>query len=362
LDNVTHTLFGATLGRAVFARAGRGTTAALVLASNLPDADIVMTAGGPLNYLAWHRGPTHGPLGVIVLGLATAAIVWGWQRRFDRHSQAEHASFPALLLASLIGLVGHVLMDLPTSYGTRLLSPFDWHWYAIDLMPIVDVYLLMALVAGLMIGLRVPTLRRRMAVAALIVMACDYGLRASMHRRAVSVAQETMAPVLAPHCDETVSASPLDRWPRDGAAAHRAQAATPCLVEIAAIPTFLSPFRWQAIARLTDGYRTLDLDLLARGSAGRTGAAWHEAVHYPDQWTPAVDRAADTPLGHVFLDFSRFPATSATLHPDRSSTVSWTDLRFVAAPIPRSQTRRSMFTALVTLAPDGTVLKQRLGQ
>jgi hypothetical protein len=48
LDNITHTLFGATLARTPLGRAGRGTTAALLLASNAPDVDIVATAGGSL--------------------------------------------------------------------------------------------------------------------------------------------------------------------------------------------------------------------------------------------------------------------------------------------------------------------------
>ena len=62
MDNVTHTLFALTLARTPLGRGGRGTTAALVLASNAPDIDIVATLGGSANYLAWHRGPTHGPL------------------------------------------------------------------------------------------------------------------------------------------------------------------------------------------------------------------------------------------------------------------------------------------------------------
>ncbi len=93
LDNVTHTLFGATLGRAAFPRAGRGTTAALLLASNAPDIDIVTTAGGTLNYLAWHRGPTHGPLGVLGLGAVTAILVWMWQRSFDRSTRRSTPRF-----------------------------------------------------------------------------------------------------------------------------------------------------------------------------------------------------------------------------------------------------------------------------
>ena len=51
-----------------------------------------------------------------------------------------------LFAVSALGVLCHILMDFPTSYGTRLLSPFDWHWFAADLMPIVDVYLIAALV------------------------------------------------------------------------------------------------------------------------------------------------------------------------------------------------------------------------
>ena len=56
MDNVTHTLFALTLARTPLGRAGRGTTMALVLASNAPDIDIVATVGGGPSYLTWHRG------------------------------------------------------------------------------------------------------------------------------------------------------------------------------------------------------------------------------------------------------------------------------------------------------------------
>ena len=66
------------------ARAGRGTTAALLLASNAPDIDIVTTAGGAVKYLEWHRGLTHGPLGIVGLGVVTAVLVWIGRRFYDR--------------------------------------------------------------------------------------------------------------------------------------------------------------------------------------------------------------------------------------------------------------------------------------
>ena len=49
MDNVTHTLFALTLARTPLGR-GRGTTAALVLASNAPDVDIVAALGGGAQY------------------------------------------------------------------------------------------------------------------------------------------------------------------------------------------------------------------------------------------------------------------------------------------------------------------------
>src|SRR5215831_2293712 len=84
VDNLTHTLFGLTLARTPLGRSGRGVTTALVLASNVPDADIVMTASGNASYLQWHRGPTHGLLGIVVLGTLVALLVRAGQRIMDR--------------------------------------------------------------------------------------------------------------------------------------------------------------------------------------------------------------------------------------------------------------------------------------
>src|SRR6266850_5582841 len=134
MDNITHTLFGATLARTPLGRAGRGTTAALIIASNLPDIDIITTAGGSISYLQWHRGPTHGPIGIVGLGLVTAAIVSVAYRIIDsrtRPQSTERASvapFGMLAIVSIVGVLLHVVMDLPTSYGVRVLSPFSWRW------------------------------------------------------------------------------------------------------------------------------------------------------------------------------------------------------------------------------------------
>src|SRR5436309_1501653 len=135
MDNLTHTLFALTLARTPLGRAGRGTTAALVLASNAPDVDIVASLGSAERYLIWHRGPTHGALGVVALGLLTAGLVYTGMRLFDRNrrglgsaptqgpergtpnssrEEKRAASLPMLAAISSIGVLFHVLMDLPT--------------------------------------------------------------------------------------------------------------------------------------------------------------------------------------------------------------------------------------------------------
>jgi inner membrane protein len=157
VDNITHSLFGWTLARAGLGRRVPYATATLILASNAPDIDIVAGFRSGVDYLAVHRGPTHGPLGVIGLGLVTAGIISAWARLRSRgrgvgledHTTGNFTRWWAL---AMIGIVCHVLMDLPTSYGTRLLSPFVWTWYALDWMPIVDVYLWLVLSVALIAG------------------------------------------------------------------------------------------------------------------------------------------------------------------------------------------------------------------
>ncbi len=371
MDNVTHTLVGATLARAAFDRSGRGTTVALLLASNAPDVDIVAAAGGTLNYLAWHRGPTHGPLGVVGLGTLVALIVWAAQRTVGapRASGQPRASLRTLMAASTIGVLGHVLMDLPTSYGTRLLSPFDWHWYGVDLMPIVDVYLWIALIGGLLVGRRQPARRATAALAVLGLLVANYGVRAIAHERALTTSRQALGPVLPSDCPDAVTPSRIDWWPREAAAERRERATRRCLVEVAAIPTFFSPFRWHAVLRLSDSYQTFDLDLLdrtleARGRANGADAPWRQSRRYPDQWTPAALLAARGPVGQVFLDFSRFPATRSVLGDDRVVTVRWTDLRFAhtSRPPPLNERGNSFFTATVVVSASGRIATERLGE
>jgi len=376
LDNVTHTLVGATLARTQLARAGRGTTAALLLSSNAPDIDIVAVAGGATKYLEWHRGPTHGPVGLIVLSVSCAAIVWTGRRIYDQRRSADvereastpraaaphDASFATLVGISMIGVLLHALMDLPTSYGTRLLSPFSWRWYAYDWMPIIDIYLLMVLVVPLF-GRSTEAQRRTKAAIVLVLMAANYGLRAASHYQALDLAPRLFGPTLPELCDAPPVASRIESWPRTPPSPP--SPGRRCLVELAAMPSFASPFRWRIIARMSNAYEIHDIDLLDsrfRNPESGSDAPWRLTLRYPNVWTPAVERAATTHVAQVFLGFSRFPAARSAVDPHATTTVRWSDMRFAGGIAGLEQPTRSVnpFTVVVRLAPDGRVVEERI--
>lgn len=363
MDNVTHTLFGATLARTPLHRAGRGTTAALILASNAPDIDIVTAFDGALGYLQWHRGPTHGPLGIVALGTVVAGIVYAGSRLADRDRTATHASFLSLAIVSIVGVLFHVLMDLPTSYGTRFLSPFDWHWYAIDLMPIIDIYLLAALAACFWFGNRLEWRRRNVAIA-LSLMALNYGVRIVSHRQALEIAPRMFGPALPERCDAAGRAGPLlDRWPIHAPLSERDRERR-CLLEIAALPTFTSPFQWRLVAHLSNAYETRDIDLVAIALRPPPTAPWRLVQRIPNRWSPPALEAAKSRTAGIFLGFSRFPAAEVSGDQEGDAVVRWTDVRFtVAAPrTPVDGPRAGFFRATVVVSPDGRILEERLGE
>ncbi|HXU09913.1 MAG TPA: metal-dependent hydrolase, partial [Blastocatellia bacterium] len=65
MDNLTHTLLGLSIAKAGLERATPLATTTLVISSNLPDVDVLgRLRGGTLGYLEYHRGFTHGFVGL----------------------------------------------------------------------------------------------------------------------------------------------------------------------------------------------------------------------------------------------------------------------------------------------------------
>jgi len=173
MDTPTQALLGATIGQALFGRRlGRKAAWWGAVAGVLPDLDVIPIAFmGPWGDFLFHRGPSHalwvGPVAGPILGY----IAWRWYKRKSvernepndtdhreaRTPAADPGSRDALrawMGLFVLGLLTHPLLDLFTSYGTQLLSPFSNHRFAIQGVAIVDPVYSLVLALALVVGSR----------------------------------------------------------------------------------------------------------------------------------------------------------------------------------------------------------------
>ncbi len=170
MDNLTHTLTGVLLGRAGLKRLTGRATAALVIASNLPDIDSFVAPLLGLQPIAVHRGFTHGIGGFVTLPFFTAVIILLWERLRPSKNPFPVRFWP-LVLVALIGGLFHSLLDWLTSYGTRLLDPVSQTWFYGDAWFIVDPWVWIALIVGLELSWRAERLGRDWHRPSLVVLA-----------------------------------------------------------------------------------------------------------------------------------------------------------------------------------------------
>jgi inner membrane protein len=301
LDNLTHTLTGLALSRAGLAKATRGATLALALASNLPDVDLVFAVHGSASYLEHHRGFTHSLVGAPLLALALALAL---------RLLVPGSRLPPLVACCLVGVTGHVFMDLWTSYGTRVLAPFDRHWLTWDLVFILDPWILAVLVAAIAWRRGTPQGPRVASVGLGLVLAY-VGARAVLHAQAIEAAVSRLG------------GRPVER--------------------VAALPSPLNPFVWRVIADTGDAYWSGSLDL-----RGRSGPLLRRVKLAED--ATVVRAREESPIASVFLDFSSFPWLEVQETAD-GTRVTWRDLRFEG-------TGRQSFAASVTLDRAGRLKSQ----
>jgi inner membrane protein len=309
MDNITHSLTGFALSRLGLGRTTAGATAALVIASNLPDADIVSRFYGTAAYLEHHRGLSHSVVGAPLLALGLAVVL----RLVVRGSR-----FPALLLCSLIGVAGHVFMDLWTSYGTRVLLPFDGTWYAWDLTFIVDP-VVWALLLASVVSFRRSAMAPQIAGVGLGLLMTYVAARAVLHAQAVDVARDALVTV------------PVRR--------------------LAALPYPLTPFKWSVLVDSGTSLYSGELDL----NRGRTALTKRDKL--PED--AVVSRLRErSDIAAIFLDFSRFPWLEVVDTPDGRS-VSWRDLRFEEVP-GLVKRQKPGWMAQVVLGPDGRIRSESI--
>jgi inner membrane protein len=345
MDTVTHGIAGSVFARAVTERpAARAALLLGMVAAMLPDLDFLFTFGERMEYLRTHRGWTHSFIWLPLIALGIALI---GRRLFP------HARLAVLWLFSAIGLASHIVFDWITSFGTMFLIPLSRHRFALDwvfiLDPIFTGIVAIALLAAVVFRPRGRLIARIGAGTLLAYLA----FCAVLHARALAIWKA------------------IDRPPAG--------------TRVAALPQFLSPFRWLGLAEHEQEIHAAFFDIgpFARGDGSprpptRISEIWDSlAEGYPPpgrvrirKWrkpppSPQLERTLQLPDVRIYMDFARFPFASVQRNPDGTTSVTFQDLRFLpwfTGPWDRedgeSPFRRQPFVYRVRLDSAGRPIEQ----
>jgi len=215
LDNLTHSLVGALLGRMGLKRVTPRAMPALIVAANLPDIDSYVAPLFGVSGRVAHRGFTHGLGGLVVMPFLAAAIIVLW----DKLQPGKHGSLKlgGLLLACFLGTLSHPLLDYLTGYGTRLLEPFSHRWFYGDTLFIVDPWIWIMLILGLEFSWRAERFGRnwtRPAIWAFGAVLAYIGFNAAISARAVAETRPLVERVEPQPRMIVASEVPLTFWKR----------------------------------------------------------------------------------------------------------------------------------------------------
>jgi hypothetical protein len=235
----------------------------------------------------------HSLLSSFVLAIALAAAFYLVALHRDKkRSGLEDSEFPKLafgmaFLVCAIGIAAHLLLDLVSGVGVRLLWPFRGRWFAFDLLREFDIWILACLVAGLLfpmlIGLVSEEIGERKkrtsgggsAIAALALILLYVGARGILHGRAVDL---------------------LESHDYHGRIA----------LAVGAFPESTSPLEWRGVVSTDNTIEEIGVPL----GLGREFDPEHSLTQYKPDDSPVLEAGEQTAAAQRFLKYARFPIAS----------------------------------------------------
>jgi inner membrane protein len=278
MDNLTHTLAGLMLARVGLEKTTPRGTAMLMLAANAPDIDAVVWFSGTLRYIEFHRTYTHSLVFLPLMALLPILLV---------RAKLSWRSY----LASIVGVLSHLLLDWTNAYGVPLLYPLNDHRFRLDSVNIFDVWiwviLLVAVAAPALVGLvngeigaaKNTGARRGWAGVALGMLLVYEAARVVIHERAVAVISARLY---------------------EGAPPRR----------VLALPNAFNPLVWRGVIWGPGFVVTAPVDLL--GEYDPTTGPGAGRLYRTATPTPEMDVALRTPPFQVFTRWSQAPFWKAT--------------------------------------------------
>ena len=338
MEPITHFLTGACLARTGFNRKTALATAAMTLAAEAPDVDILGNFKDPVFGFAHHRGFTHSLLGLFLVQAAVVGLMYAiWRMRGRKVKDPDlPPRWGRLFVFAYIAGLTHILLDFTNNYGVRPFWPFWEKWYAWDIVFIVEPVILVLLVAGLVlpaffslindeIGVRRKSSPGSLAATvALLGMLTLWGVRDYEHRRAVNALQARIYDGSDP-------------------------------IRVSAYPSWLNPFRWYGVVETQNFFATMMVD----SSIPDADPAGQMQIRRKPEETPATLAAKGSYLGRVYLDWAQYPVTETEQveSPRAAYIVRFRDLRYYDP----NQTRRNLLGASVEIDRDLNVVRENFG-
>ena len=144
MDSLTQLTFGAACGEAILGqKVGRKALVWGAVLGTLPDLDVFIPLGGPVNDFVYHRGFSHS---FILLALLSPIMAW----LITKIHPDTKRYYRGWVLHAFIVLEASVLLDLLTIYGTQILWPFDTTPMAIPVLFIIDPLFTLPVFAGVL--------------------------------------------------------------------------------------------------------------------------------------------------------------------------------------------------------------------
>jgi inner membrane protein len=287
MDTLTHGLLGVALAALPLPSrlepAGsvpvRASVLVSVLAAELPDLDYLLPAEDEvLHTLSAHRGYSHSLIAAPVVALVAALLA----KTVFRGAALKALYWRALLVVPL----GHLLPDLWTGWGTRLLLPFSERRLTLDWTMVLD-----------------PLVTLPLLIAAVWALA-----RRQQFRRAMAIGASVAALYVAA---------------RVGLSAHltsKVSAAYPGAHSVHVFPSLLGVAKWRYCARLGDEYAAGYVSL----GAAPVEAARHQA--WPSG--PLATELREVATVSEALSWARFPVVRTQTLSAGTRRVTVADLRY----------------------------------
>lgn len=185
MDPISHALIGVAIGGLAGSDQAPAVYWGIVAGAVGPDCDIVVRwVRGRHAYLKAHRGPTHSPIGLVLLAAATALVlrlIW------------PDVALGAVFAWTLVGAVSHVAFDVLNAYGTQALWPWSQRRLALDILQIVELPLVVVFGLAWALAARDADAARTVWVVAWVIVVAYAGARALLHRRCLRAVQQRFA-------------------------------------------------------------------------------------------------------------------------------------------------------------------------